>query len=142
MTRLIDMGIDPFLVASSVVCVAAQRLGRRLCNECKRPMEKLPPEERLLSIGFQEADLDDLTIYEAVGCSHCKGGYAGRFALLETLPITDPLKRIILDGGSALAIRDRAVQEGMITLRRCGILNVIRGKTSVEEILRVTMEDA
>ncbi len=142
MTRLIDMGIDPFLVASSVVCVAAQRLGRRLCTECKRPLEDMPPKDRLLSIGFQEDELDDLTLYEAVGCSHCKGGYSGRFALLETLPITDPVKRIILDGGSALAIRDVAIKEGMITLRRCGILNVIRGKTSIEEILRVTMEDA
>ncbi len=141
-TRLIDMGIDPFLVSSSVVCVAAQRLGRRLCNECKRPMEKMPPKERLIEIGFKEDDLDDLVLYEAVGCSHCKGGYAGRFALLETLPISERIKRIIIDGGSAMDIKDQGLKESMVSLRRCGICNIKRGITSIDEILRVTMEDA
>ena len=140
-TRLVDMGIDPFLVASSVVCVAAQRLGRRLCSECKQPLEKLPPKERLLEIGFKEEETKDLTAYHPVGCTHCQGGFAGRFALLETLPISEKIKRIIIDGGSAIDIKQQGIKEGMITLRRCGILNVIRGKTSIEETLRVTMDD-
>jgi type IV pilus assembly protein PilB len=140
-TRLVDMGIDPFLVASSVVCVAAQRLGRRLCVECRAPLEVLPPKERLLQVGFLENETQNLTIYTAVGCTHCKGGYAGRFALLETLPISEKIKRIILQGGSGLDIKQQGIKDGMISLRRCGILNVIRGKTSLEEILRATMED-
>ena len=140
-TRLIDMGIDPFLVASSVVCVVAQRLGRRLCNECKRPMQKLPPKERLLEIGFLERDFENMTIYEAVGCNRCKGGYAGRFAILESMPISEAIRRIIIDGGSAILIKDQAVKENMISLRRCGLLNVIRGKTSIEEVLRSTAGD-
>ncbi len=140
-TRLVDMGIDRFLVASSVVCVVAQRLGRRLCNECKRLMDPPPPKERLLEVGFVEEDLKDAQIYEAVGCSRCKGGYAGRFAILESMPISEAVRRIIIAGGSAIDIKDQAMKEQMISLRRCGLLNVLRGKTSIEEVLRSTTGD-
>ncbi len=140
-TRLVDMGVDPFLVASSVNCVSAQRLARRLCSECKQKVEEIPPKERLLSLGFLEEELHDITLYGPRGCSHCQGGFTGRFALLETLPITEGIKRIILEGGSALQIKKQALEEGMLTLRRCGILNALRGKTSLEEVLRVTMGD-
>ncbi|HAK95245.1 MAG TPA: type IV-A pilus assembly ATPase PilB [Planctomycetes bacterium] len=140
-TRLVDMGVDRFLVASSVVCVVAQRLGRRLCGECKRLMDPLPPRERLLEVGFVEEDLKDMKLYEAVGCNRCKGGYAGRFAILESMPISEALRRIIINGGSAIEIKDQAVKERMISLRRCGLLNVLRGKTTIEEVLRSTSGD-
>jgi type IV pilus assembly protein PilB len=124
-----------------VVCVVAQRLGRRLCGECKRPMQKLPPTERLLELGFVESDFKDMKLYEAVGCNRCKGGYAGRFAILESMPISEAIRRIIIDGGSAIQIKDQAMKEKMISLRRCGLLNVMRGKTSIEEVLRSTTGD-
>jgi type IV pilus assembly protein PilB len=80
-------------------------------------------------------------LYRAKGCPRCTNGFAGRFALLETLPVTEEIRRIVIDGGSALDIKNRAVEQGMITLRRAGILNAIRGKTSIDEVLRVTMAD-
>ncbi len=143
-TRMIDMGVDPFLVASSVTCVAAQRLGRKLCQECKKPLADLPPKERLLHLGFTEGDFAKGTpkLQGPSGCPRCDGkGYKGRFAILETMPLNDPLRRIIVDGGSALDIRKCALEQGMITLRRCGILNVIRGRSSLEEVLRATVGD-
>ncbi len=139
-TRMIDMEVDPFMVASSTVLVSAQRLARKLCAECREEVEIKSPA--ILSLGAIETDLKDgYHIYRPVGCARCVGGYRGRFALLETMPITDPVKRIIIDGGSVLDIKKQALAEGMITLRRCGILNAIRGKTSLEEIVQVTMAD-
>ncbi len=141
-TRMVDMGVDPFLVASSVMCVAAQRLARKLCVECRKPMEGLPPHERLLRLGFVKEDLkDDLVLQAPGGCPRCEKGYKGRFALLETMPLNEPLRRVIVDGGSALDIRKTALEQRMMTLRRCGIINVVRGKTSLEEILRATVGD-
>jgi type IV pilus assembly protein PilB len=140
-TRLVDMGIDPFLVASSVACVCAQRLARKLCTECRRPMEQAPPKDRLLSVGFVEEDLKAPAFFEAVGCPRCVGGYKGRFALLETMAATDPIRRLIVSGGTAIDIRSKALEQGMVTLRRCGLLNVARGKSTFEEILRVTVGD-
>ena len=141
-TRMVDMGVDPFLVASSVQCVAAQRLSRRLCADCKKPMDKLPPMDRLLSLGFKEEDFkDEFHLYEAVGCSRCSGGYKGRFALLETLEMSEPLRRIVVEGSTAIHIKAFAMENQMISLRRCGVLNLMRGKTTVEEILRVTVGD-
>ncbi|MCA8961904.1 MAG: Flp pilus assembly complex ATPase component TadA, partial [Planctomycetes bacterium] len=140
-TRMIDMGVDPFLVASATQCVAAQRLARRLCNDCKRPMEQLPPPERLLALGVLEEELDQVQIFEPVGCKYCQAGYRGRFALLETMPMTEDLRRIIISGGSALDIKETAMNEGLISLRRAGLLNMFRGKTSIEELLRVTIAD-
>ncbi|MEM7164494.1 MAG: type IV-A pilus assembly ATPase PilB [Planctomycetota bacterium] len=140
-TRIVDMGIDPFLVSSSVRCIAAQRLARRLCNSCKQPLEELPSQERLLSLGFREEDMEGLEIFKPVGCQRCSSGFKGRFALLETMPLSEGLQRLIVNGASALEIKDAALQEGMITLRRCGLLNVMRGKTSLEEVIRVTLAD-
>jgi type IV pilus assembly protein PilB len=139
-TRMVDMGVDPFMVASSTLLVSAQRLCRKLCPHCKEELHA--PPARLLSIGFTEEEVAaEPAIYSAKGCSRCTGGYTGRFAILETLPMTDAIKRIIIEGGSALDIRKEALQEGMITLRRCAILNAIRGITSIEEVLRVTLSD-
>ncbi len=141
-TRMVDMGVDPFLVASSTNCVAAQRLGRKLCQECKKKSEVIPPKEGLLKLGFKEEDFDqELVLYEPGGCPRCEKGYKGRFAILETMPVSEPIKRVIVDGGSALDIRKHALDAGMITLRRAGLLNVLKGKSSLEEVLRATVGD-
>ncbi|MBN2490709.1 MAG: Flp pilus assembly complex ATPase component TadA [Planctomycetes bacterium] len=141
-TRMVDMGVDPFMISSSTLLIAAQRLVRKLCEFCREPIET-PPRERLLELSFLEAEAAarDFTLYRAVGCNKCAGGYRGRFALLETLPITEGIKRLILRGSSALEIKDEAVKEGMLTLRRCGVLNAMRGVTSLEEVVRVTLAD-
>ena len=140
-TRMVDMGVDPFLVASSVACVCAQRLARKLCDDCKKPQEAAPTKEHLLSLGFLEEDLDHLELYEPVGCQRCTSGYKGRFALLETMPLTTEIQRVIIEGGSAMDIRNMSLEQNMITLRRCALLNASRGKTSLEEVLRVTVSD-
>jgi len=140
-TRLIDMGIDPFLVSSSLLCVAAQRLVRQLCSHCREPIDL--PKSELLSIGFIETELDDLQLYgpNKRGCPRCKNGYRGRLAVLETLALSPQLKRMVVEGRSVQELKAQAIQEGMLTLRRVGILNAMRGKTSLEEVLRVTMSD-
>lgn len=140
-TRLIDMGIDPFLASSSVNCVAAQRLVRRLCPNCKIP-DELPTSE-LLAVGFTETEAEGLVIHRPrrEGCSRCSSGYRGRLPLLETMLMTRDLRRMVVEGKGAAELKDRALQEGMVTLRRAGLLNVIRGLTSLEEVLRVTTAD-
>ena len=140
-TRMIDMGVDPFMVSSATLMVSAQRLARRLCKYCKEPVGPVPAE-RLLNLGFLESEVDGAQLFRPAGCSRCKNGYAGRFALLETMPMNEDLKRHIIEGKSSLEIKNRAILEhGMITLRRCGLLNAMRGLTSLEEVLRVTMPD-
>lgn len=139
-TRMIDMGLDPFLVATSVVLVAAQRLCRKLCTSCRELVEA--PPERLLSVGFSDEEArTGPPLFRAVGCNRCHQGYKGRFAIIETLKVTDDIKTRILDGASAIEIKKAALQDGMITLRRSAILNAMRGNTSIEEVLRVTMSD-
>ena len=141
-TRLIDMGIDPFMVSTSVLCIGAQRLGRRLCEACR--LEVDVPKEELLNIGFLEADFaQEMQLYgpNPEGCRRCKLGYKGRFALLETLFLDQTLKRMVVEGRSAQELKDEAIRQGMLTLRRVGILNTIRGVTSLEEVLRVTLDD-
>jgi type IV pilus assembly protein PilB len=137
-SRMIDMGVDPFMVASATLLVSAQRLIRRLCPACREAYNA--PKERLLSVGFTEGDLaKDPPVYRAVGCARCNQGYAGRFAILETLPVSEEIKKMVIDGHSAIEIRAKAMEQGMITLRRCALLNALRGNTSVEEVLRVTL---
>lgn len=138
-SRMIDMGLDPFLVGTSVVLVAAQRLMRRLCSNCAEPIKV--PKERLTSVGFHAEEVEEAELFRAVGCSRCHQGYKGRFAIIETLPITDAIKELILAGKSSIDIKKQSISEGMITLRRSAILNALRGHTSVEEVLRVTMSD-
>ncbi|MEM7307743.1 MAG: ATPase, T2SS/T4P/T4SS family [Planctomycetota bacterium] len=140
-TRLLDMGIDPFMVSSSVVCVAAQRLVRQLCTHCKRQVEV--PEKELLSVGMREKELEDLVVHgpNPGGCPRCQNGYRGRFALLETLLVDGDLKRMVVEGRSVQELKAQALKQGMVTLRRAGLCNVIRGRTSLEEVLRVTMAD-
>ncbi len=140
-TRMVDMGLDPFLVSSSVLLICAQRLMRKLCDQCKTTVEV--PHERLLNMGFREEDLaTEPELFTAgPGCSRCSNGYKGRFALLETLAMSDPVRRVVIEGASSLQIKDLGIQEGMITLRRAAILNAMRGKTSLEEVMRVTIGD-
>ena len=141
--RIIDMGIEPFLVANTVLAISAQRLGRRLCKSCKRPLEKeeMPSADELVEMGFKPEEVEDLELHAPVGCSLCSGGYKGRFALVECLEITDPIRKIVIDGGSNLQIRKVAIDNGMVTLRRAGLMNAARGVTSIEEVQRVTMAE-
>ncbi len=141
-TRLVDMGIDPFMVASSLLCIGAQRLARKLCVHCRVKLDALPVEE-LRAIGFLESELEGLQIYGPgpEGCPRCKDGYKGRFAILETLYLEGDLKRMVVERRSAMEIKKEAMRQGMLSLRRVGLLNVARGKTSLEEVLRTTLDD-
>jgi len=140
-TRLVDMGIDPFMVSSSVICVAAQRLVRVLCPHCRNKVGL--PEKELVSVGYQPTELDDMQLYspQKGGCPRCKNGYRGRMALLETLTLSSSIKRMIVEGRSVQELKAEGLREGMLTLRRVGLLNAMRGKTSLEEVLRVTVAD-
>jgi len=138
--RMVDMGMDPFMVSSSAILICAQRLARKLCPNCKKPAEY--PKETLLRAGFIEADFaQPMELFTAVGCSRCNGGYKGRFALLETMRMTEPIKRLVVERKPSTDLKKQALADGMLTLRRCGLLNVMRGKTSLEEVESVTMAD-
>jgi type IV pilus assembly protein PilB len=141
--RMIDMGVDPFMISASILMFSAQRLARKLCPDCKAPLDILPPESKMQEMGFNPEEIASKpTIYKAVGCSKCGGsGYKGRFALLETLPVTDDVRRMIIDGASVIEIKKKAIENGMITVRRAGLLNVQRGITSLEEVLNVSLAD-
>jgi type IV pilus assembly protein PilB len=140
-TRMVDMGVDPFMVASSTLLVSAQRLCRKLCGGCREPMDA-PPPERLRALGMTDSDLEvPQTFFQARGCPRCNNGYSGRFAVLETLPMTEDVKRVIIKGGSAQEIKAKALENDMMTLRRCGLRAAARGRTSLEAVLSVTMQD-
>ncbi|MCE5311780.1 MAG: type IV-A pilus assembly ATPase PilB [Nitrospiraceae bacterium] len=140
-TRLINMGIEPFLVSSSVVLVVAQRLIRKICQNCKTEDAQISPDA-LRKIGFSEEKIKGLITYMGSGCPACNHtGYKGRIAIYEVMALSDPVKDLILQGSSAIDIKREAIRQGMITLRQSGINKVIQGVTSIEEILRVTFED-
>jgi len=133
--RMIDMGIEPFLVASSVNLILAQRLVRKLCPKCKKKEMIHPEAMRELGIESEEP----FEIYEPVGCPACNDtGYAGRVGLYEVMPISESIREMILDRASSTEIRDQAIKEGMITLRKDGILKIKEGVTSLEEVLKET----
>ncbi len=140
LTRLINMGIPSYNVAASVNLITAQRLGRRLCSQCKKPID-IPPEA-LLNAGFSEADLDgSWQPYGAVGCPACKDtGYKGRVGIYQVMPVSEEINRIILKNGTAVEIADQARLEGVLNLREAGLLKVKQGYTSLEEVLAVTNE--
>ena len=142
-TRIIDMGIEPLMVASTLNVVLAQRLGRRLCSNCKTDLAKdeYPDKAQLLHMGFKPEDLEGLNLKKAVGCSLCSNGYKGRFALVECLEMNDRIRKVIIGGGTDLEIRKIALETGMISLRRAGLLNVMRGITTLEEVVRNTVGD-
>ncbi len=137
-TRLMNMGIAPFNVASSVHLITAQRLGRKLCVHCKRPAPL--PIETLMTAGYSEAECDgSWTPYEAVGCDTCKGtGYKGRVGIYEVMPISEDMERIILRSGTQLEIESQARKEGVRSLRQSGLIKVKNGLTSLAEIEAVT----
>jgi type IV pilus assembly protein PilB len=136
--RLMNMGIEPFLVASSVNLIAAQRLVRRLCKFCKQ--QHAEPAPSLEKIDFTPEEATSVVPYRHVGCDRCNGtGYKGRMGLFEVMEITEQVRELILVGASALEIRRKAVEEGMITLRRSGLLKIKDGLTSVEEVVRETV---
>ncbi len=139
-TRMVDMGMDPFMVASSTLLIAAQRLARKLCAQCKRRIEL--PKDALLRLGYTEEDLaQPIELYEPVGCPRCTNGYKGRFALLETMRMSEQVRRLVVERAHLTDIKKQALAEGMLTLRRCGLLNAARGKTSLQEIEAQTMAD-
>jgi type IV pilus assembly protein PilB len=139
-TRLTNMGIEPFLVSSSVILILAQRLARKICENCKEKQEI--SETALLKIGFLPDKIKEIKCYAGMGCSECnRTGYKGRIALYEVMPVKDELKELILQGASSADIKKEAVRLGISTLRQSGIKKVMDGVTTIEEILRVTFED-
>ncbi len=137
LTRLINMGVPGYNIASSVNLIIAQRLTRRLCPECKQTEDV--PEHELESLGFKQANIDaGITTYKPVGCDLCSGGYKGRVGIYEVMKISDEIARIIMEGGNSLQIATMAKEQGMRDLRESGLLKVIQGVTSIAEINRVT----
>ncbi len=143
--RLFKMGVEPFLIANAINLVMAQRLVRRLCSDCKRPLDKELNHEPLTSIGFSEEEIQNYTIYESVGCENCSRGYKGRVAIFEALYFDKELQRMIFAAGDEIdedAIRQHATKNGMLTLRASGRLRILNGMTTLEEVLAITLEDA
>ena len=139
LTRLMNMGVAPFNIASSVILITAQRLARRLCDNCKAPADY--PRQALLDAGYKEADLDgSWKAYRAVGCSSCNNGYKGRVGIYQVMPISEEIQRIILSQGTAMDIAKQAKVEGVRDLRESGLVKVKSGMTSLEEVISVTNE--
>jgi type IV pilus assembly protein PilB len=137
-SRLMNMGIEPFLVATSVNLIQAQRLIRRVCSECK--VEQPTPAEALVEVGFTKEESKQLKIYKGKGCAKCNNtGYKGRVGLYEVMEITDDIRELILIGASALELRKRAVEQGMLTLRQSGLMKIKNGITTIEEVVRETV---
>ncbi|WP_199610728.1 type IV-A pilus assembly ATPase PilB [Flocculibacter collagenilyticus] len=136
LTRLLNMGVPAYNVASSVTLIIAQRLARRLCPECKEP-EQLP-KQTLLDTGFTEQQMPHIQLFKPIGCEKCTDGYKGRVGIYETMPITPNISKIIMEGGNSLDIANQAAQEGINNLRKSGLLKAANGITSLSEINRVT----
>ena len=139
LTRLLNMGVAPFNIASSVLLITAQRLARRLCDNCKQQADY--PREALLRAGYAADDLDgSWRPYRAVGCSACNNGYKGRLGIYQVMPITESIQRIILSEGTALDIAEQARADGVRDLRQSGLVKVRAGVTTLEEVISVTNE--
>jgi type IV pilus assembly protein PilB len=137
LSRLVNMGVPPFNIASAVNLIIAQRLGRRLCEKCKTPHDI--PKEALLKAGFTEQDIaTGFKIFGPVGCDACAGGYKGRVGVYEVMPISEAIGEIIMRGGNELEIEEQMLKEGVSPLRRSGLRKVMQGVTSLEEIERIT----
>jgi type IV pilus assembly protein PilB len=137
-SRLMNMGIEPFLVATSVNLIQAQRLIRRVCKDCKK--ENQTPAEALIEVGFSPDEASHIKTYKGRGCQTCNGtGYKGRVGLYEVMEVTDDIRELILIGASSLELRKRAIDDGMITLRESGIHKIRAGITTVEEVVRETV---
>ncbi len=139
-SRLLNMGVEPFLITASVNLVLAQRLARKNCNDCKQEIKL--DKQTLLEIGFNEEQIATAKMMKGAGCRTCNGtGYKGRVALYEVMKFSDGLKEMVLQGASTAELKAAAIKQGMLTLRASGIRKVLDGVTSTEEILRVTMGD-
>lgn len=138
LTRLVDMGVKPFAIATSVRLIIAQRLARKLCNKCKAPVDI--PSAALLKEGFSQEEIDTgITIFGPVGCKSCDRGYKGRTGIFQVMPVTDAIARVILEGGNAVQIAEASEAEGIWDLRRSGLEKVKDGYISLEEVNRVTI---
>lgn len=138
LTRLANMGVPPYNIASSVSLIIAQRLARRLCNNCKQPANV--PKEALLKEGFTQEDLQDLVVYEPKGCENCADGYKGRVGIYQVMPVSEAMGRIIMEGGNSMQLADQARKEGIADLRLSGLRKVKQGVTSLAELNRVTRD--
>jgi len=138
LTRLVNMGVEPYNIVASVLLIIAQRLLRQLCPVCKQPLEL--PDEILLRMGFEQEEIGTFVAYGPEGCDQCNAGYRGRIGVFEVLPITEAISKIIINGGNSTAITEQAKVEGVWDLRRAGLEKVKAGVTSLEEIDRVTSE--
>jgi type IV pilus assembly protein PilB len=138
--RLLNMGIEPFLVASATNLILAQRLGRRICPKCKEEV-KVPPQA-LLDVGVPEEDIPNIRLYKGRGCEYCLGtGYKGRIAFYEVMPVGEEIRELILVGASASEIKREAMRLGMMTLRQSAIMRMKEGITTIEEVIRCTAPD-
>jgi type IV pilus assembly protein PilB len=136
--RLMNMGIEPFLVATAVNCIAAQRLVRKICSQCAEDMDTSP--QTLIQVGFAPDEVKSLKVKRGRGCETCKNtGYRGRIGLFEVLLFTDEIRDMILTGASSIELKRRAVEEGMVTLRTAGLHKIREGVTTLEEVLRETV---
>src|SRR5690606_39196205 len=139
LTRLIDMGVKPYAIATSVTLIIAQRLARKLCPNCKVPIEM--SADALLKEGFTEEEIAaGLTIYKPVGCNQCTDGYKGRTGIYQVMPVSEEIQKIILQGGTAVDIAAQAAREGVWDLRRSGLEKVKAGITSLDEVNQCTVE--
>jgi type IV pilus assembly protein PilB len=139
LTRLANMGVAPFNIASSVLLIMAQRLARRLCPHCKAPEDL--PREVLFQEGFSEADIEEgIVVFGPVGCERCTKGYRGRVGIFQVMPVSETIRRLILEGGNSMQLAEQARREGVADLRESGLRKVKEGMTSLEELNRVTKE--
>jgi len=139
LNRLANMGVAPYNIASAVILIIAQRLARRLCEHCKEPVDV--PAEALQAEGFSEAQIaDGITVYKPKGCDKCTAGYKGRVGIYEVMPISEDMGRLIMTGGNAIDLADQAATEGVRNLRKSGLIKVLQGTTSLEEVNRVTKD--
>jgi type IV pilus assembly protein PilB len=140
LTRLADIGVAPYSIATAVNLIIAQRLARKLCKNCKKPADI--PREALLREGFTEAEIDaGLTIYEPVGCDQCNEGYKGRTGVYQVMPVSEEMGKIIMAQGNAIQIAAQAEKEGVPDLRRSALTKVKRGDFGLAELNRVTVAD-
>jgi type IV pilus assembly protein PilB len=139
LTRMVDMGVKPYAIATSVSLIIAQRLARRLCGNCKEVRDI--PKEALLKEGFTEEEIEGgLSVFGPNGCKQCNDGYKGRLGIFQVMEVSETMGRIIMEGGNAMQISDQAIKDGVIDLRQAGLNKVKEGVTSLEEVNRVTIE--
>ena len=138
-TRLLDMGLEPFNVASALNLILAQRLLRRICGNCKEEIHDVPTKA-LLEIGFKPEEAGTFKVYKGRGCGTCNGtGYKGRVGLYEVMEISDGIRDLIMVGATSIEIKRKALEEGMLTLRMSGLEKIKAGTTTLEEVMRETV---